>query len=74
MSPTVIFPPHHSVTKWHLFQGDWVWLKKFEEDQFKEVKQSSTKIFTKVKETATLQERQNGITHMAAHIKHSLTL
>lgn len=29
-------------------QGDWVWLKKFEKDQFKEVKQSTTKIFTKV--------------------------
>ena len=30
------------------FQGDWVWLKKFEDAQFKEVKQSATKIFTKV--------------------------
>lgn len=29
-------------------QGDWVWLKKFEEGQFKEVKQSTTKILTKV--------------------------
>uniref|UniRef100_A0AAR2INH6 Guanylate cyclase n=1 Tax=Pygocentrus nattereri TaxID=42514 RepID=A0AAR2INH6_PYGNA len=31
-------------------QGDWVWLKKFEEGQFKEVKQSTTKIFTKMKD------------------------
>uniref|UniRef100_A0A8B9GX77 Guanylate cyclase n=1 Tax=Astyanax mexicanus TaxID=7994 RepID=A0A8B9GX77_ASTMX len=30
--------------------GDWVWLKKFEEGQFKEVKQSTTKIFTKMKD------------------------
>lgn len=29
-------------------QGDWVWLKKFKEGHFKEVKQSTTKIFTKV--------------------------
>lgn len=36
------------VTMWLLLQGDWVWLKKFEEGQFKEVKQSTTKIFTKV--------------------------
>lgn len=32
-----------------LFQGDWVWLKKFQEGHFKEVKQSTTKIFTKVR-------------------------
>jgi len=31
-------------------QGDWVWLKKFEEGQFKEVKQSTTKMFTKVEQ------------------------
>uniref|UniRef100_A0A3B3YER0 Guanylate cyclase n=1 Tax=Poecilia mexicana TaxID=48701 RepID=A0A3B3YER0_9TELE len=31
-------------------QGDWVWLKKFEEGQFKEMKQSTTKIFTKMKD------------------------
>uniref|UniRef100_A0A8C5ATX7 Guanylate cyclase n=1 Tax=Gadus morhua TaxID=8049 RepID=A0A8C5ATX7_GADMO len=30
--------------------GDWVWLKKFEDGQFKEVKQSATKIFTKMKD------------------------
>uniref|UniRef100_A0A6Q2XJU5 Guanylate cyclase n=1 Tax=Esox lucius TaxID=8010 RepID=A0A6Q2XJU5_ESOLU len=30
--------------------GDWVWLKKFEEGHFKEIKQSSTKIFTKMKD------------------------
>uniref|UniRef100_A0A3Q2GNU0 Guanylate cyclase n=1 Tax=Cyprinodon variegatus TaxID=28743 RepID=A0A3Q2GNU0_CYPVA len=30
--------------------GDWVWLKKFEEGQFKEMKQSTTKIFTKMKD------------------------
>uniref|UniRef100_A0A8C7D121 Guanylate cyclase n=1 Tax=Oncorhynchus kisutch TaxID=8019 RepID=A0A8C7D121_ONCKI len=30
--------------------GDWVWLKKFEEGHFKEVKQSTTKIFTKMKD------------------------
>lgn len=39
---------HAPVTTWRLFQGDWVWLKKFEEGQFKEVKQSTTRIFTKV--------------------------
>jgi len=32
---------------WSL-QGDWVWLKKFKEGDFKEVKQSTTNIFTKV--------------------------
>uniref|UniRef100_A0A3Q1CL55 Guanylate cyclase n=1 Tax=Amphiprion ocellaris TaxID=80972 RepID=A0A3Q1CL55_AMPOC len=31
-------------------QGDWVWLKKFEEGHFQEVKQSTTKIFTKMKD------------------------
>uniref|UniRef100_A0AAY4DC21 Guanylate cyclase n=1 Tax=Denticeps clupeoides TaxID=299321 RepID=A0AAY4DC21_9TELE len=30
--------------------GDWVWLKKFEEGQFKEIKQSTTKIFMKMKD------------------------
>uniref|UniRef100_A0A672RA80 Guanylate cyclase n=1 Tax=Sinocyclocheilus grahami TaxID=75366 RepID=A0A672RA80_SINGR len=30
--------------------GDWVWLKKFKEGDFKEVKQSTTKIFTKMKD------------------------
>uniref|UniRef100_A0A8C8JMI4 Guanylate cyclase n=1 Tax=Oncorhynchus tshawytscha TaxID=74940 RepID=A0A8C8JMI4_ONCTS len=33
-----------------LSHGDWVWLKKFEEGHFKEVKQSTTKIFTKMKD------------------------
>uniref|UniRef100_A0A671W2E6 Guanylate cyclase n=1 Tax=Sparus aurata TaxID=8175 RepID=A0A671W2E6_SPAAU len=31
-------------------QGDWVWLKKFEEGHFREVRQSTTKIFTKMKD------------------------
>uniref|UniRef100_A0A3Q3JDG6 Guanylate cyclase n=1 Tax=Monopterus albus TaxID=43700 RepID=A0A3Q3JDG6_MONAL len=35
---------------WFLFKGDWVWLKKFAEGQFKEVKQSTTKVFTKMKD------------------------
>lgn len=46
LQQSFVFYP--SMTAWHLLQGDWVWLKKFEEGQFKEVKQSSTKIFTKV--------------------------
>ncbi|XP_005808967.1 retinal guanylyl cyclase 2-like isoform X1 [Xiphophorus maculatus] len=33
-----------------VYEGDWVWLKKFEEGQFKEIKQSTTKIFTKMKD------------------------
>ncbi|XP_017275468.1 retinal guanylyl cyclase 2 [Kryptolebias marmoratus] len=33
-----------------VYEGDWVWLKKFEEGQFKEVKQSTTRIFTKMKD------------------------
>lgn len=33
-----------------LSQGDWVWLKKFEEGHFREVRQSTTKIFTKVQQ------------------------
>ncbi|XP_043974897.1 retinal guanylyl cyclase 2 [Gambusia affinis] len=33
-----------------VYEGDWVWLKKFEEGQFKELKQSTTKIFTKMKD------------------------
>uniref|UniRef100_A0A671VV97 Guanylate cyclase n=1 Tax=Sparus aurata TaxID=8175 RepID=A0A671VV97_SPAAU len=31
-------------------KGDWVWLKKFEEGHFREVRQSTTKIFTKMKD------------------------
>uniref|UniRef100_A0A8C7UTL6 Guanylate cyclase n=1 Tax=Oncorhynchus mykiss TaxID=8022 RepID=A0A8C7UTL6_ONCMY len=52
--------PHHSVdsittathetTNVAVYEGDWVWLKKFEEGHFKEVKQSTTKIFTKMKD------------------------
>ncbi|KAM4589504.1 retinal guanylyl cyclase 2 [Fundulus diaphanus] len=33
-----------------VYEGDWVWLKKFEEGHFKEMKQSTTKIFTKMKD------------------------
>uniref|UniRef100_A0A667WPT8 Guanylate cyclase n=2 Tax=Myripristis murdjan TaxID=586833 RepID=A0A667WPT8_9TELE len=33
-----------------VYEGDWVWLKKFEEGHFKEVKQSTAKIFTKMKD------------------------
>ncbi|XP_061537239.1 retinal guanylyl cyclase 2 isoform X2 [Phycodurus eques] len=40
----------HETTNVAIFEGDWVWLKKFEDGQFKEVKQSSTKIFTKMKD------------------------
>ncbi|KAM9358806.1 retinal guanylyl cyclase 2 [Symphorus nematophorus] len=40
----------HETTNIAVYEGDWVWLKKFEEGQFKEVKQSTTKIFTKMKD------------------------
>nr|XP_043888321.1 retinal guanylyl cyclase 2 isoform X2 [Solea senegalensis] len=40
----------HETTNVAVYEGDWVWLKKFEEGQFKEVKQSTTKIFTKMKD------------------------
>nr|XP_046246233.1 retinal guanylyl cyclase 2 isoform X2 [Scatophagus argus] len=40
----------HETTSVAVYEGDWVWLKKFEEGQFKEVKQSTTKIFTKMKD------------------------
>uniref|UniRef100_A0A8C6T159 Guanylate cyclase n=1 Tax=Neogobius melanostomus TaxID=47308 RepID=A0A8C6T159_9GOBI len=40
----------HETTNVAVYEGDWVWLKKFEEGQFKEVKQSATKIFTKMKD------------------------
>ncbi|XP_055370084.1 retinal guanylyl cyclase 2 isoform X2 [Betta splendens] len=40
----------HETTNVAVYEGDWVWLKKFEEGQFKEVKQSSTRIFTKMKD------------------------
>uniref|UniRef100_A0A665UT70 Guanylate cyclase n=1 Tax=Echeneis naucrates TaxID=173247 RepID=A0A665UT70_ECHNA len=52
-SPNLISKSPHldsSVMTWLLSQGDWVWLKKFEEGHFKEVKQSTTKIFTKMKD------------------------
>ncbi|KAM9853487.1 retinal guanylyl cyclase 2 [Aulostomus maculatus] len=40
----------HETTNVAVYEGDWVWLKKFEEGQFREVKQSTTKIFTKMKD------------------------
>ncbi|KAK7883206.1 hypothetical protein WMY93_029380 [Mugilogobius chulae] len=40
----------HETTNVAVYEGDWVWLKKFEEGDFKEVKQSTTKIFTKMKD------------------------
>ncbi|XP_058490121.1 retinal guanylyl cyclase 2 isoform X2 [Solea solea] len=40
----------HETTNVAVYEGDWVWLKKFETGQFKEVKQSTTKIFTKMKD------------------------
>ncbi|XP_019742856.1 retinal guanylyl cyclase 2 isoform X2 [Hippocampus comes] len=40
----------HETTNVAVFEGDWVWLKKFEDGQFKEVNQSSTKMLTKMKD------------------------
>ncbi|CAL8360912.1 unnamed protein product [Merluccius merluccius] len=40
----------HETTNVAVYEGDWVWLKKFEDGHFKEVKQSTTKIFTKMKD------------------------
>ncbi|KAM9317759.1 LOW QUALITY PROTEIN: retinal guanylyl cyclase 2 [Pholidichthys leucotaenia] len=40
----------HETTNVAVYEGDWVWLKKFDEGQFKEVKQSTTRIFTKMKD------------------------
>ncbi|KAL0973346.1 hypothetical protein UPYG_G00202270 [Umbra pygmaea] len=40
----------HETTNVAVYEGDWVWLKKFEEGHFKEVKQSTTRIFTKMKD------------------------
>uniref|UniRef100_A0AAQ5YMU2 Guanylate cyclase n=1 Tax=Amphiprion ocellaris TaxID=80972 RepID=A0AAQ5YMU2_AMPOC len=40
----------HETTNVAVYEGDWVWLKKFEEGHFQEVKQSTTKIFTKMKD------------------------
>ncbi|KAL4647235.1 retinal guanylyl cyclase 2-like [Arapaima gigas] len=40
----------HETTSVAVFEGDWVWLKKFEEGHFKEVKPSTTKIFMKMKD------------------------
>uniref|UniRef100_A0AAQ4QUP1 Guanylate cyclase n=1 Tax=Gasterosteus aculeatus aculeatus TaxID=481459 RepID=A0AAQ4QUP1_GASAC len=40
----------HENTNVAVHEGDWVWLKKFEEGQFKVMKQSTTKIFTKMKD------------------------
>ncbi|KAA0702098.1 Retinal guanylyl cyclase 2 [Triplophysa tibetana] len=40
----------HETSNVAVYEGDWVWLKKFKEGHFKEVKQSTTKIFTKMKD------------------------
>ncbi|KAK5868423.1 hypothetical protein PBY51_009441 [Eleginops maclovinus] len=40
----------HETTNVAVYEGDWVWLRKFKNGQFKEVKQSTTKIFTKMKD------------------------
>ncbi|XP_061072573.1 retinal guanylyl cyclase 2-like [Conger conger] len=40
----------HETSSVAVYEGDWVWLKKFKEGQFKEIKSSSTKIFTKMKD------------------------
>ncbi|TRY66155.1 hypothetical protein DNTS_010872 [Danionella cerebrum] len=37
----------HETSNVAVYEGDWVWLKKFKEGHFKEVKQSTTKFFTK---------------------------
>ncbi|XP_072310021.1 retinal guanylyl cyclase 2 isoform X2 [Eucyclogobius newberryi] len=50
LSHSVNSVPTHESTNVAVYEGDWVWLKKFEEGQFKEVKQSTTKIFTKMKD------------------------
>ncbi|KAM4627243.1 retinal guanylyl cyclase 2 [Polymixia lowei] len=49
-SVTSIQTVTHETTNVAVYEGDWVWLKKFEEGHFKEVKQSTTKIFTKMKD------------------------
>ncbi|XP_046891893.1 retinal guanylyl cyclase 2 [Hypomesus transpacificus] len=40
----------HESTNVAIYEGDWVWLKKFDQGHFKEVKQSTTKIFSKMKD------------------------
>ncbi|XP_053728950.1 retinal guanylyl cyclase 2 isoform X1 [Synchiropus splendidus] len=40
----------HETTNVAVYEGDWVWLKKFEVGQFKELKQSTTKYLTKMKD------------------------
>uniref|UniRef100_A0A8C8IIB2 Guanylate cyclase n=1 Tax=Oncorhynchus tshawytscha TaxID=74940 RepID=A0A8C8IIB2_ONCTS len=45
-----IFSHNKTTFSFMASKGDWVWLKKFEEGHFKEVKQSTTKIFTKMKD------------------------
>ncbi|KAK1786362.1 hypothetical protein P4O66_018064 [Electrophorus voltai] len=40
----------HKTSNVAVYEGDWVWLKKFQDGQFKEVKQSATKIFQKMKD------------------------
>ncbi|XP_033970730.1 retinal guanylyl cyclase 2 [Trematomus bernacchii] len=40
----------HETTNVAVYEGDWVWLRKFKKGQFKEVKQSTIRIFTKMKD------------------------
>ncbi|XP_035291035.1 retinal guanylyl cyclase 2-like [Anguilla anguilla] len=40
----------HETSNVAVYEGDWVWLKKFKEGQFKEVKPSTTRLFTKMKD------------------------
>ncbi|XP_035241618.1 retinal guanylyl cyclase 2 [Anguilla anguilla] len=40
----------HETSNVAVYEGDWVWLKKFQEGQFREIKSSSTKIFTKMRD------------------------
>ncbi|XP_036380077.1 retinal guanylyl cyclase 2-like [Megalops cyprinoides] len=40
----------HETSNVAIYEGDWVWLKKFQEGQFKEVKPSTTKIFAQMKD------------------------
>uniref|UniRef100_A0A3Q3VVD5 Guanylate cyclase n=1 Tax=Mola mola TaxID=94237 RepID=A0A3Q3VVD5_MOLML len=50
LSVTSVQTVTHETTNVALYEGDWVWLKKFEEKQFKELRQITTKIFTKMKD------------------------
>uniref|UniRef100_A0A3Q0SQE5 Guanylate cyclase n=1 Tax=Amphilophus citrinellus TaxID=61819 RepID=A0A3Q0SQE5_AMPCI len=40
----------HETTNVAVYEGDWVWLKKFEEGHFKEVKQNTIRMFMKMKD------------------------